>query len=179
MPRLAPITPACGQGCFGCRSASKRLPPPSGLARPESTSSRFKVSVLPCFSVLPSSQEAPGCVQQFGQHLPPPLRLLYQRNESAELEVGDGFIETQALIGIVFGSRLVSGLELADQRVEVIQRAKVRQAEKPKMSGKMGHVEQPVILAKLIEIQAGKPVAVDHQMLGSEVPVRGTWDPSR
>jgi len=39
------------------------------------------------------------------------------------------------------------------------------------MSGKMGHVEQPVILAKLIEIQAGKPVAVDHQMLGSEVPV--------
>jgi hypothetical protein len=144
---------------------------PSSSARPESTSSRFKVSVPPYFSVLASSHEAPGCVQQFGQHLPPPVRLLYQRNESAQLEIGDGFIETQALVGIVFGPCLVSGLELADQRVEVIQRAKMPQPEELKMSGKMGHVEQPVILAKLIEIQAGKPVAVDHQMLGSEVPV--------
>src|SRR6516164_9870352 len=123
---------------------------PSSSARPESTSSRFKVSVPPYFSFLASSHEAPGCVQQFGQHLPPPVRLLYQRNESAQLEIGDGFIETQALVGIVFGPCLVSGLELADQRVEVIQRAKMPQPEELKMSGKMGHVEQPVILAKLI-----------------------------
>ena len=52
------------------------------------------------------------------------------------------------------------------------------QAEEAEMNGKVGHIKQRIVLAKLIEIQAGELRAVNHQMFGREVTVGRTLGPA-
>src|SRR5437879_6270913 len=86
----------------------------------------------------------------------PLRRPLYKRHEPAQLEIGDGLIQTQALLGILSTARLVSRQESLGQPVKLMQRAKMSQAQKPKMSGKVEHIEQRIVLATLIQIKTGE-----------------------
>ena len=47
------------------------------------------------------------------------------------------------------------------------------------MGGKVGHVEQRVVLAKLIEVQASEPIGLNNQMFRREVTVGRTRRPAR
>jgi len=105
----------------------------------------------------------------------PSLRPLHERHEPAQLEIRNGLVKTQAFPGKIYPARFVTSQEPVRQPVEVIQRAEVLQTEEPEMSAEVGDVEPRIVLAKLVEVQAGELIAVNDDVFGSEIAVGGAW----
>src|SRR2546426_1169116 len=125
------------------------------------------------------SHQSPSFAQQLSQDWHPVRRPLDDRHESAELEIGDGPIERQALRGTISAASRVRSQESIGQRVEVIQTATMGQPQEPKVRDEVGHIEERVVLAKLIEVQAREPIVANHQMLWRKVTVGRTGSRGR
>src|SRR5256712_392981 len=112
-------------------------------------------NVILLFLTMRSSQDPESFTQQRSPDPLPARGPMHKRHGASQLEVRDRLIEAHALGGILPGARLVRSLEAVGERIEPSQRTKMAQTQKPKMSRKMGHVEQGVILAKFVEVQTG------------------------
>jgi hypothetical protein len=63
----------------------------------------------------------------------------------------------------------IGGLELVHQPVEVVKCAEVRQAKEPELYDEVSHIEQRIVLAKFIEIQACQVLPINDQMFGTKI----------
>src|SRR5437879_12068390 len=75
------------------------------------------------------SYQPPSFVQKLRQDSPPRLRPLDKRDEPTQLEIGDGRIQAQPLLGTLSTARFVPSQESLSQPLEAPQRASLRQAE--------------------------------------------------
>ena len=125
-----------------------------------------------------SSQDPESFTQQRSPDPLPARGPMHKRHGASQLEVRDRLIEAHALGGILLGARLVRSLEAVGERIEPSQRTKMAQTQKPKMSRKMGHVEQGVILAKFVEVQTGELITMNDEMLWRKVTMGRTRRPA-
>src|ERR671925_180271 len=117
--------------------------------------------------------------EQHRQRLSPVRKGTDQHHEPAKFDKGDGLVKTPSLCGIVDTAGAVCGYEIADERIEVLQRAEPRKTEKAQMRGEMSDIEQRVVLTEFVQIEADDSITGDDEMFGRKIAVCRTGLPVR